>query len=125
MNMGGMQMTEAATYAPSRTDDPPGTTRTRSADRKPPGREGVLIHERQPCVAHLGQLAQPKSEQIPCFTQVLTTQRPSLLGRANFSLRQRITKFQKSFPGFRLMFHFAQGRKTFDGRLQGWHARAV
>src|SRR5579872_7292174 len=31
MNMGGMQMTEGATYEPTRTDDPPGTTRTRSS----------------------------------------------------------------------------------------------
>src|ERR1700730_2623525 len=31
INIGGMQITDAATYAPRRTDDPPGTTRTRSA----------------------------------------------------------------------------------------------
>src|SRR6266576_1255789 len=74
MNMGGMQMTEGATYEPTRTDDPPGTTRTRSATENL--RAGKVSLSTNDSAASPISVNSPmrNPNKMPCFTHAFTTQ---------------------------------------------------
>src|SRR5580693_532171 len=82
MNIGGIQITDGATYDPNRTEDPPGTTRTRSATEN--RRAGNVSLSTNVSAAHPVTASSPSRNpsRIPCFTQVLTTQRPSIFSAA-------------------------------------------
>ncbi len=75
MNIGGMQITDGATYAPKRTEDPPGTTRTRSATENcRAGKVSLSTNVSAPPPVSVSSPSRNPS-RMPCFTQMLTTQR--------------------------------------------------
>ncbi len=65
MYIGGMQMTPGPTYAPSRTDEPPGTMRTPLPTSKRLQRQRVLVEERPAAVIdrHVDEVAEAEPEQ--------------------------------------------------------------
>src|SRR4029077_16950675 len=82
MNIGGMQITDGATYDPTRTDDPPGTTRTRSATANfRAGKVSLSTNESPPSPIALNTPSLNPS-RIPCFTQAFTTHCPSCFSAA-------------------------------------------
>ena len=61
-------MTDGATNAPTRTEEPPGTTPHFLGNREAAGRERVFIDERQHGpVRHFRQFAEPESKQDALF----------------------------------------------------------
>src|ERR1700722_6824160 len=73
MNMGGAQITEGATYAPERTDDPPGTMRTRSATENLGAGNVSLSTKESPAVMSVSWPRRNPS-RMPCLIQTLTIQ---------------------------------------------------
>ena len=93
---------------PTRTDDPPGTTRTRSRDRELAGREGVFVDEGE-AGGHVGERAKAESEQDALLDPGVD--RPAavnLLGGANFALRELVAEFKKGFARFGIVLDFTQ-----------------
>src|SRR5271156_39945 len=82
MNIGGMQITDGATYAPTRTEEPPGTMRTPSDTEK--CRAGNVSLSTKLNADPPISVSSPrrKPSRMPCFTHVLTTQRPSIFSAA-------------------------------------------
>ena len=82
MYIGGMQMTPRARYAPSRTDDPPGTTRTPSAvDTRFSGSVSLSTNGQRPWSIDTSASAPHRNpSRIPCFTQAFTRQPVGLAG---------------------------------------------
>src|SRR5580658_5762511 len=74
MNIGGMQITDGATYAPTRTDEPPGTMRTRSAVEN--CRAGKVSLSTKVSGVQPVSVSSPKRNpsRMPCFTHALTIQ---------------------------------------------------
>src|ERR1700756_2880133 len=81
MNMGGIQMTDGATYDPSRTDEPPGPTRTRSApEKRLAGKVSLSTNDKPLPISANSPSRNPR--RMPCFTHALTTHRPSFFSAA-------------------------------------------
>src|ERR687891_544932 len=76
MYIGGTQMTPLATYAPSRIDEPPGTTRTPIAALIfLSGSVSLSPKNQRPLSTETSTRSpQRKPTRMPCFTQVLTRQ---------------------------------------------------
>src|SRR5436190_18090287 len=75
MYIGGTQMTPFATYAPSRMDDPPGTTRTPIAVVIFfSGSVSLSAKNQRPSIDTSTRSPQRNPTRIPCFTHVLTRQ---------------------------------------------------
>src|SRR5579863_320813 len=83
MNIGGMQITDGATKAPALTDEPPGTTRTRSAtENLRAGKVSLSTNDRQTPLPISASSPSRKPSRMPCLTQALTIQRPSIFSAA-------------------------------------------
>src|SRR5208282_484962 len=96
MNIGGMQTTDGATYAPSRIEDPPGTRRTRSVRlRRRAGKVSLSMKESTSPSDIFCNSPRRKPSRMPCFTQALTTQRPSIFSAARMSPRVRAERKSK------------------------------
>src|SRR5579862_1737744 len=87
-----------------------------------PGREGVLVDERQPGIAHLGQFAQPKTEQDPLLHPgVHHPTAVDLFRRADLALCERVAELEESFACLGLLLDLAHQSEPFNGTLQGLH----
>src|SRR5688572_20475013 len=113
MYIGGTQITPFATYAPSRIDEPPGTTRTPMA---------VLIflsgsvslspkNQRPPSIDTSSRSPHRNPTRIPCFTHVLTRQpvgadasgsaartRPADISSRSFAKTDRLSLLSAAAP---------------------------
>ena len=126
MNIGGMQITDGATYAPSAHRRSAGNDAHAVGDGKLPGREGVFIHKRQRCAARLGQFAQPEAQQNAVFHPgVDHPAAVDFFGGADLALGEGVTEFEKCRTRLGIVFDFAQRGQTFDGSFQGLHAGKV
>src|ERR1700722_17941530 len=93
MNIGGMQMTDGATKAPSRMDDPPGTRRIRSARVTRRAGKVSLSTNDSTSPSDICRISPSrKPSRIPCLTQALTSQRPSRFSAARISPRVRAAR---------------------------------
>src|SRR5271167_4320158 len=93
MYMGGMQMTDGATQAPSRMEEPPGTRRTRSARvRRRAGKVSLSTKESVSPSDISFNSPRRKPSRMPCFTQALTIQRSSIFSAARISPRVRAAR---------------------------------
>ena len=85
-NMGGMQMTPGPMYAPSRTDEPPGTMRMPDGVPSRNPRIGSVSlskngQRRSTWPSDMSTMSPNlKPRRIPCFTQAFTRQPPGLAG---------------------------------------------
>ena len=81
-----MQMTDGATYAPVRTEDPPGTTLTRSAGANfRAGKVSLSTKERHSPLLICASSPSRNPSRIPCLTQTFTSHRPSFFSAARIS----------------------------------------
>src|SRR5205823_13395440 len=88
MNMGGMHITDGATYAPTRAEDPPGTTRTPSiTENLRAGKVSLSTNERHSPPPICASSPSLKPRRMPCFTQTFTFHRPSTVSAARISPR--------------------------------------
>src|SRR5689334_22497726 len=93
MYIGGMQITEGATYAPVRTEDPPGTTLTRSAaENFRAGKVSLSTKERHSPLLICANSPSRNPSRIPCLTQTFTCQCPSFFSAALISPRVRASR---------------------------------
>src|ERR1700733_9476656 len=79
MYMGGMQTTPRDKYAPARTEEPPGTTRTPSPAAKRRAGKVFLSTKERPGKERLADgisssAPRRKPSRIPCLTQAFTRQ---------------------------------------------------
>ena len=101
MNIGGMQTTDDATYAPLRIDEPPGMTRTCSLAAKWRVGKSIFVDERENAwVAALGQLADAETEQNALFYPgVGLPPAADLFGGAYLAGGERIAEAKERFAG--------------------------
>src|SRR5437764_12462438 len=88
MNMGGMHITDGATYAPTRAEEPPGTTRTPSiTENFGAGKVSLSTNDRHSPPPICASSPSLKPSRIPCLTQTFTFHRPSTVSAARISPR--------------------------------------
>src|SRR5437764_6945261 len=88
MNMGGMHITDGATYAPTRAEEPPGTTRTPSiTENLRAGKVSLSTNERHSPPPICASSPSLKPSRMPCLTQTFTFHRPSTGSAARISPR--------------------------------------
>src|SRR5579862_1992849 len=87
-----MHITDGATYAPRRTDDPPGTTRTRSASEN--RRAGKVSLSTKLSGGEPLSASSPSRNpnRIPCLTQGLTLHWPSIFSADRILPRVRASR---------------------------------